>query len=74
MNEKVVELAGELGAHEVKQGKDWKGYKVFKPIYKENPIIGYPYVILAKDNKARICDPEESLEYFDYEKEEQITE
>ena len=74
MNEKIKKLADELGTNEVKQGKDWKGYKVFKPIYKYNPIIGYPYVILVKDNKARICDPEESLEYLDYEKEEQITE
>lgn len=67
MNEKIRELAYELGAKEVKRGKDWKGYKVFKPVYKGNPIIGYPYVILVKDNKARICEPNESLEYLDYE-------
>lgn len=67
MNEKIRELADELGASEVKRGKDWNGYKVFKPVYKGNPIIGYPYVILVKGEEARICDVKESLEYLDYE-------
>lgn len=74
MNEKIKKLADELGTNEVKQGKDWKGYKVFKPIYKGSPKIGYPYVILVKDEEARICDEKESLEYLDYEDEELITE
>ena len=69
MNEKIKELADELGADEVKRGKDWDGYKVFKPVYKGNPIIGYPYVILVKGEDARICDVKESLEYLDCEQE-----
>lgn len=66
MIEKVRELANELGASEVKRVKDWNGYKVFKPIYKGNPIVGYPYVILVKGDEVRICDAKESLEYLNY--------
>lgn len=44
---------------------DWKGYKVHEPdLYLgDEPIyIGYPLVVLEKDNKFRISEPEESIE------------
>ena len=66
MNDNIRELAFDLNAEEVKRGKDFKGYKVFEPVYKNNVKIGLPYVIFVKDNKARICTDEEALDYIDF--------
>ena len=66
MNDNIRELAIDLNAEEVKRGKDFKGYKVFEPVYKKNVKIGLPYVIFVKDDKARICTDEEALDYLDF--------
>ena len=66
MNDNIRELAYDLNASDVKQGKNWKGYQVYEPIYKKQCFIGLPYVILVKDGKARISTDKESLEYEDF--------
>ena len=66
MNDNIRELAYDLHASSVKRGKDWNGYKVFEPIYTKECYIGLPYVILVKDDKARICTDKECFEYMDF--------
>ena len=66
MNNKSKELLIELGAYKAKKGKDWNGYKVFIPLYRGNPIIGLPLVILQKGDDARISTNQESFEYLDF--------
>lgn len=66
VSERVQELLDELGARRCKEGKKWKGYTVYIPMYSGNPCIGLPYVILEKDGETRICDEDECLEYLDY--------
>lgn len=66
MTDTIRELAFDLNANGVKRGKDYKGYKVFEPVYNKECFIGLPYVILVKDNKARISTAEESLDYLDF--------
>lgn len=66
MNEDVLELIEDLQADEYKQGFDWKGYRVYEPIYKENPCVGPPLVVLEKNNDVRYSSIEECFEYLDY--------
>ena len=46
------------------KSKDYKDYNVFVPKFKNNPIIGYPYIILTKNGETRLSTVEESLEYL----------
>lgn len=67
LEKRIKALVEELyPAEGVERGIDWKGYKVYEPIYDKNLYIGYPYVILVKGEKARICTVKESLEYLNY--------
>lgn len=66
MTDEINKLITELNADDIKCGKDYNGYKVFEPVYNKKCIIGFPYVIFVKNNEARICTAEESLEYLDF--------
>ncbi|MBR7160264.1 MAG: hypothetical protein IKD20_04420 [Clostridia bacterium] len=66
MEEKILEFVEYLQADSYKEGISWKGFKVYIPEYKNNPVIGLPYVILVKDEEVRLSTPEESLDYLDY--------
>ena len=66
-SERIKSLIYDLGAQDFKRGIDWKGNKVFIPVYKGNPTIGLPLVVFEKDGEARISTDEESLEYLSYE-------
>ena len=67
LQEKIDELVEELyPAKGAKESIVWNGFKVYEPIYEKNAFIGYPLVILVKDNNARISTPDESLDYLDY--------
>lgn len=60
-----IEFYDEYDAFYV-QGKNFKGFNVFIPEFKKNIIIGYPYVIFAKNGIARLSTNEESIEYLNY--------
>ena len=66
MKEKIQAIIKELHGDSFKRGKDWKGFKVFVPVYKKPTYIGFPLVVLAKDEKVRVSTIEESLEYLEY--------
>lgn len=62
---KFAEESGYIGAEYL---QEWKGYSVFNPVYsKETATIGLPYVILVKNEKARMSTVEETFEYLDEE-------
>lgn len=67
MEENIQELVEDLGAKSYKKGVDWNGFEVYIPVYEGNPIIGLPYVVLVKNNEARISTPDESIAYLEYE-------
>ena len=64
--DRVLELIMELGAKKYRQGKPWKEYNVFVPIYEENQKNGYPFMVLQNEKETRICTVEESLDYLDF--------
>ena len=62
------EVMGEIAFNEqydtvYKNGGYYDGYSIFVPKLKNNPVIGYPYVILAKKGSARLSSEEESLKF-----------
>ena len=56
----------ELAAQRCKKGKDWKGYKVYEPVYKKPACIGLPLVVLVKDSEVRLSTREECFQYLDF--------
>ena len=60
-----IEFNKEFKATYTRSNKLYKGYYVFIPEYEKDPIIGYPYVILAKKGDARLSTDEESIELLD---------
>ena len=60
----IKELIEQLHAVSYKQGEDYKGYKVFVPVYNREVTLGLPLVVLANDKEVRISTPEESIEYL----------
>lgn len=66
MREKIDRLIKGLHGDSFKRGNDWNGYKVFVPVYKKETYIGYPLVVLVKDDKARVSTIDESLEYLEF--------
>ena len=66
LDNKITKLLDELMADGQRKGVDWKGYSVIEPVYNRKMYMGYPYVILVKGNEARICEPDEALEYLDH--------
>ena len=62
------DVMGEIAFNEqyevtYENGGYYEGYSVFVPKYKNNPTIGYPYVIFAKKGSARLSTEEESLKF-----------
>ena len=56
----------ELEADCLEKCAPWRGYTVYKPVYKgEVPIIGLPYVVLVTEKEVKISDVEESFAYLD---------
>ena len=66
LQDELDELCEELQAVRLKKGHEWEGFDVYEPVYEKFSTTGYPYVVLVKDDEARICTPEESLAYLDY--------
>ena len=64
MTEKIQKLVEELGTEYAEKGTDYKGYEVYIPAYSNDVCIGYPLIILAKGEEARISTPKEALEYL----------
>lgn len=64
MDDAVWDLLAELGTEDWKDGGVWRGCQVLVPVYKGNPIIGLPYVLLKDADGWRISDEEESLAYL----------
>ena len=62
---KIQELMAELGAKAYKEGKSWRGYKVYLPVWEGNPVIGLPYVVLQSEQETRLCTPDEAMEYLE---------
>ena len=70
ISENVLALAKrDLFADSVRQGIDYKDYKVYIPVYKKFCISGLPYVILEKKGELRISTPDESEDYLRVEAE-----
>lgn len=57
-----------LFADSLKKGIDFKGYKVYEPIYNKTFVGGFPKIILVKDKVVRISTAEECFEYMDFKK------
>lgn len=66
MREKIREYAHYLHADGVKRGIDYKGYKVYVPVYEKEVKIGLPYVIFEKNRKIRLSTITEAFDYLDY--------
>ena len=51
-----------------KSDKTWNGYSIYEPGFnrKGTPMIGYPLVILVKEDKIRMSSRDESLKILDY--------
>lgn len=64
MPEKIQKLVEELGTKYAEKGTDFKGYEVYIPTYSNDVCIGYPLIILAKGDEARISTVEEAIEYL----------
>lgn len=62
------QIVNALGAKTAKAEKDWKGLKVFVPVFDDfQGYVGYPDFILEdKDGNARLSTWEESLELLRY--------
>ena len=56
----------ELAADSYKKGEDWQGYQVYEPIYKNAPKIGYPLVVLVKDDEVMVSTEDEAFDYLEY--------
>ena len=56
----------ELSADSYKKGEDWQGYKVYEPVYKNAPKIGYPLVVLVKDDEVMVSTEDEAFDYLEY--------
>lgn len=66
MNDKIKELLNELNADGVKTGVDFKGYKIYEPVYDKPVYIGYPYIIMENDREVRLSTEQESVDYIGY--------
>ena len=70
MNENAKDLAVDFTmARKFRCGIQWNGYDVFIPVYRGNPVIGLPRVLLQKGEEARISTTDEAFEYLSYEME-----
>ena len=68
-DKQVLKYAKTRGYDKVtKCDKTWDGYSIYEPGFnrKGSPKIGYPLVILVKDDEIRISTEDESLEILDY--------
>lgn len=50
----------------LKKGYNWNGYEVWEEVYDKPATVGYPLVILVKDDEIRESTLDESLEYLDF--------
>ena len=65
-NKEVLEYAKKMDYESVKFRFKWKGYNVYEPIYSEElSYIGLPLMILEKDGKIRMTNPDEAFEILD---------
>ncbi len=64
----IENYAKSRGYDYVEDGGKWKDYDVYRPRYKGNEIryVGYPLVILVKDEEIRMSTKVECFEYLDY--------
>ena len=62
----IAECVEALGADGYRKGKSWKGYEIYIPDYKKPVYIGFPYVVMVKEEEVRLSTEEESLDYLSY--------
>ena len=65
MDEKVLNELKKLGTDMAEKGPDFNGYEVFKPVYRGNPAIGLPLIVLKKGDEVRISTPDEAFAFID---------
>lgn len=63
----VNEYAKSKGYDRAEFRREWRGYKVFEPLWDDDEVhyVGYPYKIMVKDGKARMQTFDECLAYMD---------
>ena len=61
MEEKLDKMIEDLGADGYQIG-EWKGYKVYIPVYTREVTIGLPIVVLQKGDELRYSDKDESID------------
>lgn len=72
MDEKVKKLVEErYGSVKIKKEPDWNGYAVYKPIKNSGFYVGYPFVVLVKDDEARWSTIDETLDWLSAQKEDE---
>lgn len=49
-----------------KKGKEWNGFNVYVPIFKNDSATGFPFVVLEKGDVLRRSTQKESFDYLDY--------
>lgn len=65
--EEIKQLALDyLQGSSYKRGKDWNGYEVYEPVYKEFAYTGLPLVVLVKDDEVKLSSPDEAISYLNF--------
>lgn len=71
-NSKVLDFVTSHGWSGAEYEMDWNGYNVYSLLSGDDvdsefpPCVGYPLVLLVKEDEIRVSTPEESLEYMQY--------
>ncbi len=64
--EKLKVLREKLKADRLKRGKEWNGYTVYEPVYKQETIIGFPKIVLEREGEVRLSTIQECFVYRAY--------
>ena len=65
MEQKIKNLVfQQFGTTKTKKCKDWRGYQVYKPILDSGFYVGYPFVVLVKQNNIRWSTIKETLDWL----------
>ena len=63
IRKEILDFAEKEGIRvKLKRDLDWHGYEIYVSIYKFGTVVGYPYVIMVKNNIIRMSTARESLE------------
>lgn len=64
MDEKVLAELKKLGTEDAEKCPDFNGYEVFKPVYRGDPTIGLPLIVLKKGDEVRISTEDEAIDFI----------